>query len=702
MGGRATADNYAEHQIGLGTHWLQGETTVSFGCRRTITDSLTVSSPTTRHRYRSHRASSTAPVGFATLTTTTDGEVESLQQAIDIEEGSPIMLAIAPGAGEQGTTATIQVLGRFTNFNQTTTNAAFNQDITVNSIHVIDSENMTDAVTNSPNAYVDFGSPCGHVLTITTANEQVSTNTTPSGPVNFCVQQGAEEITTVSPNAAPQGSTESVTITGSATNFINGESQVSLGDRNIQSGRSVVVNSPTSLTVPLAVSTSATTGFHTVTVQPPSAKWQRQQFAFTVIPEAWPRLNEAIPNQAEQGAPGVFQPNLRGPAELHDPAHRPVHALHQRKHCNARRGHHGASSIIANVSATEEDAVINIDPLSYTGGRLGTVSTPNVSCAYQPPVAVTYVTYVGCTPGSSSGTGTEIVTANVFNIIQGPAIISNVSPNTGNEGQEVVFNITGSATHWAQNFTQFYIAGGGSDLTINSVVINSPTSATVDLSISPTANPGARSIYMVTNGESLTDSGAFVVTGGVPVITYLSPNSQQNNPSTGTTGLLVDIYGLYTQWATGASTVSFGPGITVESFQVDNTTHIEAVIDIAAGAQDGYRTVVVTTGSQGLTGNFLVTAPAPPPTPYIWYLSPSSGLPGQTFTITINGAYTQWNPDTTVLEGFASGITVNTFQVTSPTTARANITMSPTATASVSDLTLTTPRHHQHSEHRGG
>ena len=73
-----------------------------------------------------------------------------------------------------------------------------------------------------------------------------------------------------------------------------------------------------------------------------------------------------------------------------------------------------------------------------------------------------------------------------------------LSPNTGNEGQEVVFNITGADTHWQQNFTQFYIAGGGSDLTINSVIINSPTSATVDMSISPTANPGARSIYMVT------------------------------------------------------------------------------------------------------------------------------------------------------------------------------------------------------------
>ena len=71
---------------------------------------------------------SVAPVGFATLTASTDGEVTYLPQAIDIEEGSPILLAISPTAGEQGTSATIQILGRFTHFNQATTNAAFNRN----------------------------------------------------------------------------------------------------------------------------------------------------------------------------------------------------------------------------------------------------------------------------------------------------------------------------------------------------------------------------------------------------------------------------------------------------------------------------------------------------------------------------------------------------------------------------------------------
>ena len=67
---------------------------------------------------------------------------------------------------------------------------------------------------------------------------------------------------------------------------------------------------------------------------------------------------------------------------------------------------------------------------------------------------------------------------------------------------------------------------------------------------------------MVTDGEALTDSGAFVVTGGVPVILPMHPNNVVN-PSGGTQGLGVDIYGLYTEWSAANTTINFGPGITV-------------------------------------------------------------------------------------------------------------------------------------------
>lgn len=664
---------------GVGTHWLQGETTMSFGYGVNI-DSLTINSPTSATVQITVLSSS--PIGFATATSYTDGETASLQQAIDIESGSPAMLAISPGAGEQDATFTLEILGRFTHFTQGTTVVSFNNpDLSMvpNSIHVLDSQTMTVGVTISPLAYVDTGWPCGHVVYVTTGSEQVeSDEVAASGggytTDNFCVQQGAQQITNVTPVETPQGSTTVLTITGAATNFEQGVTLVNFGDSSFAAGPPTVT-SPTSLTVPVAVSTSATTGYKTVTVTT-LGQVATQQYSFIVEPTV-ATLNEAEPNQDQQGAQGML-----------------VKLIGQYSHFTSEStATFGAGITVTNVSyvsPTEVDATINIDPLSYTGGRTVTVTTPNVSCSYQPVNAVAGVTYQGCTPGVPTGTGSEIVTNNIFSIVTGPAIIQSISPATGNEGQEIVFNITGLDTHWAQNFTQFYIAGGGSDITVHAVIINSPTSATVDMTISPTANPGARSIYMVTNGESLTDNGAFVVTGGIPVVTSVSPNSALQ----GTTGLEVTVTGnAYTQWVAGVTTVSFGPGVTVNSFQVDDASHIEAVLNIDPAAQVGYRTVVVQTGSQGLTGYFQVTAPAPPPQPYIWYENPSSGIPGQTLTITFGGSNTHWDPNPTTgtqLTGFDSNVTINTFQVTSPTSALANITISPAAVQHTYDLTLTT------------
>ena len=216
-----------------------------------------------------------------------------------------------------------------------------------------------------------------------------------------------------------QGSTVPVTITGQFTNFLAGVTQVSFGDSNFAVGQ-ITVTSPTSLTVPVAVSTAATPGFKNVTVTT-YGQVASQLYSFTVTPSV-ATLNEAIPNQAEQGAPIVTSPTC---STLPDCM---VRLIGQYSHFSSLSTATFGAGItvdsVSYVSPTEVDAHITIDPLSYTGGRLVTVTTPGVSCAYQPPVAVTNVSYTGCTPGVSTGTGSEIVSNNVFTIIQGPAIIS--------------------------------------------------------------------------------------------------------------------------------------------------------------------------------------------------------------------------------------------------------------------------------------
>ena len=654
--------------VGVGTHWLQGETAITFQTPDgnpdggIHVDALTVTSPTTAQMQIT--VLSSAPIGFTSLTTITDGEVVTMQQAIDVEENFPALVGFTPNMGEQAGSYTIQILGRATHWNQGSTVLSFNQDITVNSVSVIDNANLTANITVSPWAWIDYFAPmyCGHVLMVTTGTEQVSSAALNDD--NFCVTAGAAQINSVAPLSGAQGSTETVTITGSDTHFVAGVTTVGFGDPNFQSGQ-ITVNSPTSLSLPVGISTAAASGFKTVTVST-YGEVAQQQYSFIVNPGVG-TLNEAIPNQAEQGTQSLD-----------------VQIIGQYTHFSPDSTVTFGAGITVNSiswkSTTQLTANINIDPISYPGGRTVTVTTPNVDCGLLANTAN------ACAPGAA--TGSEIVANSVFSITPGPAIISGVAPGTGNQGQEVVFTISGSNTHWQQNFTQFYIPGGGSDITINSVVVNSATSATVDISIGTTAAPGARSIFMVTAGESLVDSGGFVITGGIPVITWLTPNYA--NP--GASQLEVDIHGLFTQWD-ATSTVSFGPGITVTSKQVDDNTHIEAVINVDAAAQPGYHTVAVQTGTQILTSNFLVKVPAPPPTPYISYFWPSQGLPGQTFTISITGQNTHWDPgpiNTPTSITFGDGISVNTFQVTSPTTALANISIGAAASAGERLVVMTT------------
>ena len=436
----------------------------------------------------------------------------------------------------------------------------------------------------------------------------------------------------VSPNAAPQGSTLTVQIVGQQTHFEAGVTTASFGDIGVSN---VTVTSPTEASVDLSVSINAQPGFKTATLTT-RGEVASLDLAFNVQPGT-PTLNGAAPLSGQQGQSltvrliGQYTDWQAGTTTVTFGQGITV----------------GAASV---VNGATLDVPITIDTLASLGGRTVTVTT-----------------------------GTEIVAAPIFVVTAGGGIISNSSPENGNQGQDIVLAITGQNTNWQQGLTQFAMSGPGGDIKVNYVLINSPTSATAGISIAPTAMLGARSIYMLTGGEALVHANSFIVTGGVPSIGSVAPGSAKP----GDTAVNVVIAGLHTDWLTGTTTVDFGPGITVTNYTVNNDTSISAVIDVDAAAGLGTRTVVVRsvsqTGVQALTGNFQVVSPQPP-TPFISYLSPSVGLRGQTLTVTIAGQHTHWNPDpqaTTIDFGdlATTGITVNSFQVTSPTSARVNITI---------------------------
>ncbi len=178
------------------------------------------------------------------------------------------------------------------------------------------------------------------------------------------------------------------------------------------------------------------------------------------------------------------------------------------------------------ISAT---ANIAVDPLAYTGSRNVVMNTP------------------------LAGGGDEIVQGTgIFFVTPGPAILSTIAPSTGNQGQHILMLVTGENTHFAQGLSQVTINGSGYDITINGVQVESPTSLELDFNISPTANLGLRTIYVSTGGENLTLNNGFVVTGGIPSISSISPSSVKQ----GATGVNVQISGIFTTWTEGTTNVS--------------------------------------------------------------------------------------------------------------------------------------------------
>ena len=154
--------------------------------------------------------------------------------------------------------------------------------------------------------------------------------------------------------------------------------------------------------------------------------------------------------------------------------------------------------------------------------------------------------------------------------------------------------------------------------------------------------------------------------------------------------LAVNLYGAYTNWQPGVTTVSFGAGIQVNTValqQLDVTSPTSAVanITIMAGATVGARTVTVTTGSQVLTTSFYVTVG----TPAITLVSTDTALQGETRLLDLVGQYTTWNADTHF--SFCSGITsVDNVQLFGPTAARLQVTVSPLASTGWCPVTATT------------
>jgi hypothetical protein len=179
---------------------------------------------------------------------------------------------------------------------------------------------------------------------------------------------------------------------------------------------------------------------------------------------------------------------------------------------NPNSGLQGQQSLSVSLTGQFTNWVQGTTTASFAPGITVTVLTVNS------PTGATAVLNIdpAATPGPRTitfTTGTEIATrANGFTILAQTGVLVSVNPPTGQLGQQnLSVSLTGQFTNWLQGTTT---ASFGAGITVSSLTVNSPTSATAVLTIDPAATAGPRTVTLTTGSEVETLGNGFVISGG--------------------------------------------------------------------------------------------------------------------------------------------------------------------------------------------
>ncbi len=240
------------------------------------------------------------------------------------------------------------------------------------------------------------------------------------------------------------------------------------------------------------------------------------------------------------------------------------------------------------LSPTRLTARLTVDAAAPTGFRDVTVTTTRGD--------------------GSTETATGIGALQVTGVPTTPALLS-VTPSTGTTGTSEDVRISGAATHFAAGAST---AGFGPGVTVNSLTVQSPTSAVAKVTVAPGATIQFNDVSVQTGAENARAVHGFLVSAPAPAVARLTGAS----PSSGARGATVDVTlaGASTTFTAGLSTASVsGTGVQVLSTSVTSAISASARLRIAADAPLGFRDLKVTTGAQAavLLDGFEIT-PAPP------------------------------------------------------------------------------------------
>jgi hypothetical protein len=410
-----------------------------------------------------------ASVGARSVTVTNappGGGSVTLTGAFSLVFPPPSLSNIAPTSASRGQTLNVVLNGR--GYYSEATSVDFGSNVTVNSLSVNNTSQMTanvtvgaEAATGPRGVSVSNGAPGGGSTTLNNA---------------FTIGNPAPTLASASPATGVRGETVNVILTG--TNFIAGVSTVSFG-----SGITVdssTVNSATQMTVHITISLDAALGARDVSVVNPAPSGGTTVLSggFTVSNPA-PTLASITPTSGSRGqtlnvtVTGTnFIPGVTTPA-------------------------YGSGITVNSVSSftsTQVTASVTIDIGATAGPR--------------------DITVTNAAPGGGTAT-----LSGAFMVNNPSPTLSSVSPSQAGRGSSI--NVVMTGTNFLEGVSSVSF---GPDVTVNSTTINSATQITVNISIALSAATGARNVS-VTNATP--GGGTATLTGGFTVDT--SPATSVEN-----------------------------------------------------------------------------------------------------------------------------------------------------------------------------
>src|SRR6266850_1289479 len=546
------------------------------------------------------------------------GRIDVLSAAL---AGTPAITTVNPSTGEQGRNLTISVAGRSTHFDQAATQLSLGADLTITNVVVANPTSLTARLNIAGNA-----TPGTRTLTVTTSAEVATLD------IALTVAPGNAALASVDPVSARQGDSVTVNITGQFTSFVQGTTQVSLGDG--VTVNSVSVSNSTGLNAQASVLPTAAIGPRKVTVTT-GAQVVTLNNSFTVTAGP-PGITAATPNSGQQGQSVTLA-------------------------VTGQFTHFAQGTTQVSIDGISVDSVTVTDATALTAH----LTIPAAAVAGSRTLTVT--------------TGSETATlSNAFSVTPGTPVIAAVSPTTGKQADTATASVTGQFTHFVQGTTQVDFGPGFS---VTALTVNSATNLSAQLAISSTAAVGSRRVTVTTAAEVVTLDNAFTVAPGTPAITTVNPSAGHQGQN-----LAVTVMGLFTGFVQGSTQVTFGADVTVVNVTVASATSLTAQLEIANIAAVGSRTLTVTTGSEAVTLNnaFTVTSGLP----VLTIARPNSGQQGQNVTLAVTGQFTHFAQGTTQVS--MDGVTASSVTVTDPTSLTAHLTVPATAAVGSRTLTVTT------------